>query len=132
MNKAELIATVAEKTGLSKKDSEKAVNATQLYGTLCTEIRTADAHNDQRLCSAADAGCGGEDLLELSVLHVPRQIEPSGEILTGTRVLEQRAVRLCSCCVVRPCGVKKSGRAGEIHFDHCDTFSLKGYHQYTR
>ena len=26
MNKAELIATVAEKTGLSKKDSEKAVN----------------------------------------------------------------------------------------------------------
>ena len=28
MNKAELIATVAEKTGLSKKDSEKAVNAT--------------------------------------------------------------------------------------------------------
>ena len=27
MNKAELIATVAEKTGLSKKDSEKAVNA---------------------------------------------------------------------------------------------------------
>lgn len=28
MNKAELIAQVAEKTGLSKKDSEKAVNAT--------------------------------------------------------------------------------------------------------
>lgn len=28
MNKAELIAAVAEKTGLSKKDSEKAVNAT--------------------------------------------------------------------------------------------------------
>ena len=28
MNKAELIATVAEKTGLSKKDSEKAINAT--------------------------------------------------------------------------------------------------------
>ena len=28
MNKAELIATVAEKTGLSKKDSEKAVSAT--------------------------------------------------------------------------------------------------------
>ena len=27
MNKAELIATVAEKTGLSKKDSEKAINA---------------------------------------------------------------------------------------------------------
>ena len=27
MNKAELIATVAEKTALSKKDSEKAVNA---------------------------------------------------------------------------------------------------------
>lgn len=27
MNKAELIAVVAEKTGLSKKDSEKAVNA---------------------------------------------------------------------------------------------------------
>ena len=27
MNKAELIAAVAEKTGLSKKDSEKAVNA---------------------------------------------------------------------------------------------------------
>lgn len=28
MNKAELIAAVAEKTGLSKKDSEKAMNAT--------------------------------------------------------------------------------------------------------
>jgi len=28
MNKAELIAVVAEKTGLSKKDSEKALNAT--------------------------------------------------------------------------------------------------------
>ena len=28
MNKAELIATVAEVTGLSKKDSEKAVNST--------------------------------------------------------------------------------------------------------
>ena len=28
MNKAELIAAVAENTGLSKKDSEKAVNAT--------------------------------------------------------------------------------------------------------
>lgn len=28
MNKAELITQVAEKTGLSKKDSEKAVNAT--------------------------------------------------------------------------------------------------------
>lgn len=28
MNKAELITAVAEKTGLSKKDSEKAVNAT--------------------------------------------------------------------------------------------------------
>lgn len=28
MNKAELIAAVAEKAGLSKKDSEKAVNAT--------------------------------------------------------------------------------------------------------
>ena len=28
MNKAELIAAVAEKTGMSKKDSEKAVNAT--------------------------------------------------------------------------------------------------------
>ncbi|MBQ6403632.1 MAG: HU family DNA-binding protein, partial [Oscillospiraceae bacterium] len=28
MNKAELIATVAEVAGLSKKDSEKAVNAT--------------------------------------------------------------------------------------------------------
>ena len=28
MNKAELIATVAEKTGLSKKDSEKAITAT--------------------------------------------------------------------------------------------------------
>ena len=28
MNKAELVTAVAEKTGLSKKDSEKAVNAT--------------------------------------------------------------------------------------------------------
>lgn len=28
MNKAELIAAVAEKTGMSKKDSERAVNAT--------------------------------------------------------------------------------------------------------
>ena len=28
MNKAELIAAVAEKTGLSKKDSEKVINAT--------------------------------------------------------------------------------------------------------
>ena len=28
MNKAELIAAVAEQTGLSKKDSERAVNAT--------------------------------------------------------------------------------------------------------
>ena len=28
MNKAELIAAVAEKAGISKKDSEKAINAT--------------------------------------------------------------------------------------------------------
>jgi DNA-binding protein HU-beta len=36
MNKAELIAAVSEKTGLSKKDSEKAVNATldSITGTL--------------------------------------------------------------------------------------------------
>mgnify|MGYP001513334792 CR=1 FL=1 len=33
MNKTELIAAVAEKTGLSKKDTEAAVNATLL--TIC-------------------------------------------------------------------------------------------------
>ena len=104
----------------------------QFHGALRAEIRSADAHDDQRLRAAADAGCGGEDLLEFAVLHAPRQIEPAGEIRAGARVLEQRAMRLCSGRIVRPCGVKKSGRAGEIHFDHCDTFSLKGYHQYTR
>ena len=108
------------------------VRPQQLHGALCAEIRPADAYDDQRLCAAADTGCGGEDLLELAVLHTPRQIEPAGKLRTGARVLEQRAVRLCGGRIVRPCGVKKSGRAGEIHFDHCDTFSLKGYHQYTR
>lgn len=38
MNKAELIAAVAEKAGLSKKDSEKAVNATLETITFTLEI----------------------------------------------------------------------------------------------
>ncbi|MBR5491118.1 MAG: HU family DNA-binding protein, partial [Oscillospiraceae bacterium] len=37
MNKAELINAVAEKTGLSKKDSEKAINATFDTITLAME-----------------------------------------------------------------------------------------------
>ena len=37
MNKAELITVVAEKTGLSKKDSEKAINATFDTITLAME-----------------------------------------------------------------------------------------------
>ena len=37
MNKAELISAVAEKTGLSKKDSEKAINATFDTITLAME-----------------------------------------------------------------------------------------------
>ena len=37
MNKAELICAVAEKTGLSKKDSEKAINATFDTITLAME-----------------------------------------------------------------------------------------------
>ena len=37
MNKAELITAVAEKTGLSKKDSEKAINATFDTITLAME-----------------------------------------------------------------------------------------------
>lgn len=40
MNKAELIAAVAEKTGLSKKDSEKAVNAT--FQTIEETIETGE------------------------------------------------------------------------------------------
>ena len=41
MNKAELIAAVAEKTGLSKKDSEKAVNAAfdTIVETLVSGVR---------------------------------------------------------------------------------------------
>ena len=48
MNKTELIATVAEKTGLSKKDTEAAVNATLLtitetvgFGSFETKKRAA-------------------------------------------------------------------------------------------
>ncbi len=40
MNKAELIAEVAEKTGLSKKDSERAVNAT--LQTISETIETGE------------------------------------------------------------------------------------------
>ena len=40
MNKAELIAAVAEKTGLSKKDSERAVNAT--FQTIESTIETGE------------------------------------------------------------------------------------------
>ena len=40
MNKAELIATVAEKTGLSKKDSEKAVNAT--FDTITANLEVGE------------------------------------------------------------------------------------------
>ena len=40
MNKAELITAVAEKTGLSKKDSEKAVNAT--FETITANLETGD------------------------------------------------------------------------------------------
>ena len=40
MNKAELIATVAEKTGLSKKDSEKAVNAA--FDTITEALASGD------------------------------------------------------------------------------------------
>ena len=57
MNKAELIAAVAEQTGLSKKDSERAVNATfeaikttveagekvQLVGFGAFDVKTRDA-----------------------------------------------------------------------------------------
>jgi DNA-binding protein HU-beta len=40
MNKAELISAVAEKTGLSKKDSEKAVNAT--FDTITDTLEIGD------------------------------------------------------------------------------------------
>lgn len=40
MNKAELIAAVAEKTGLSKKDSEKAVNAT--FDSISASLESGD------------------------------------------------------------------------------------------
>ena len=40
MNKAELIATVAEKTGLSKKDSEKAVSA--MLDTITTTLEAGE------------------------------------------------------------------------------------------
>ena len=40
MNKAELIAAVAEKTGLTKKDSERAVNAT--FQTITETIETCE------------------------------------------------------------------------------------------
>ncbi len=40
MNKAELIAAVAEKTGLSKKDNERAVNAT--FQTIESTIETGE------------------------------------------------------------------------------------------
>lgn len=40
MNKAELIAEVAEKTGLSKKDSERAVNA--MLQTISETIETGE------------------------------------------------------------------------------------------
>lgn len=40
MNKAELIAAVAEKTGLSKKDSEKAVNAA--FDTIAANLEVGE------------------------------------------------------------------------------------------
>ena len=40
MNKTELIAAVAEKTGLSKKDSEKAVNAT--FDTITANLEVGE------------------------------------------------------------------------------------------
>ena len=40
MNKAELIAAVAEKTGLSKKDTEKVVNAT--FDTITETLETGE------------------------------------------------------------------------------------------
>ena len=40
MNKAELIAAVAEKTGLSKKDSEKVVNAT--FDTITSTLESGE------------------------------------------------------------------------------------------
>ena len=40
MNKAELIADVAARTGLSKKDSEKAVNAT--FDTITTALESSE------------------------------------------------------------------------------------------
>ena len=52
MNKAELIAAVAEKTGLSKKDSEKAVNAAvdSIVDTLVAgeKVSLASAHSTSR------------------------------------------------------------------------------------
>ena len=108
------------------------VRPQQLHSALCAEIRPADAHDDQRLRTAPDARGGGEDLLELTVLDVSRQVEPAGEFRAGPRVLEQGAVRPCSGCIIRPRGVKKSGSAGKVYFDHSDPFSHKGYLQYTR
>ena len=40
MNKAELISAVSEKTGLSKKDSEKAINAT--FDTIGESLEAGD------------------------------------------------------------------------------------------
>lgn len=40
MNKAELISAVAEKTGLSKKDSEKALNAT--FDTITASLEAGE------------------------------------------------------------------------------------------
>ncbi|MCD7903791.1 MAG: HU family DNA-binding protein [Oscillospiraceae bacterium] len=40
MNKAEMVAAVAEKTGLSKKDSERAINAT--FETITDALEAGD------------------------------------------------------------------------------------------
>ena len=108
------------------------VRPQQLHGALRAEIRPTDPHDDQRLRTAPDTRGGGEDLLELTVLDASRQVEPAGEFRAGARVLEQGAVRPCSGRIIRPRGVKKSGSAGKVYFDHSDPFSHKGYLQYTR
>ena len=48
------------------------------------------------------------------------------------RLVEEGTVRPCSGRIIRPRGVKKSGSAGKVYFDHSDPFSHKGYLQYTR
>lgn len=102
MNKAELIAAVAEKTGLSKKDSEKAVNAA--FDTIAANLEVGE--------KVQLVGFGVFDIKERGA-RIGRNPKTKEEIETRQRAcLFSRRARCSRTRFPNKNDVKRSGMTG--------------------